>query len=467
MRARSSCLVAVVVLALCGACQPGPEEPPQDPPPDQDIPKAPPKATPEATSEATPKAAPKAAAPTKAEPAPSAGDKLSAHDDRLGARYRYQKLDADQKARHKQEQQQARELLNQGRAAVRAKNYPEGVKLLRQSLKLRPEDPAALGELGWAAFLQKEYALARSTTARAIHLSRDPRQLGALYYNLGRALEAQGHLDQAATAYRQSLARRPGNQPTQARLDALKMPSRKPGLEQMCQQAMQEWLCGPKEQVPEEELDQGVCTCQVQRSLKAASPGPLEELALLSLDGHQGGGGGSLDGVQYLALKVQGSWKMVGLLADTSSPGVSYLHNSGQVQQLGFQQLLPAQGEEVLVRTSQYNEDGDYGANSFTYEEDHRLLICAADPTPTCTWLTVGQSWGRDQMLEGEPYNDPEKPYEEAWSLQVVFQGEDKVKITRGEGKAELPESHKGLLQVTTVKALLAHPAAQPGPSFP
>ncbi len=58
--------------------------------------------------------------------------------------------------------------LARGRKFLQAKQYGPAVVALARAVALRPGDPAALPELGWAAFLANDLAQAETVTAQAL-----------------------------------------------------------------------------------------------------------------------------------------------------------------------------------------------------------------------------------------------------------------------------------------------------------
>jgi tetratricopeptide (TPR) repeat protein len=100
-------------------------------------------------------------------------------------------------------------LLRKGREQQAAKKYAEAIATFEASLKAQPDDPTVLGELGWTAYLMKDYAKAKDATQRAIAHQASPNIRGAALYNLGLIAEAQGDMPGAVSAYVESLRARP------------------------------------------------------------------------------------------------------------------------------------------------------------------------------------------------------------------------------------------------------------------
>lgn len=111
--------------------------------------------------------------------------------------------------------------LDEGRKAAKKGDYPGAIVSLGLAREIEPSDPTVLGELGWAAFKAGNLSLAQVSTIQATVHSQEPKQLGALYYNLGRIHEDKTDLLAAVAAYQTSLAYR-DNEVVAARLADVK-----------------------------------------------------------------------------------------------------------------------------------------------------------------------------------------------------------------------------------------------------
>lgn len=94
--------------------------------------------------------------------------------------------------------------LAQGRQADEKGQLAEARKHFEAAVALVPEGGAAQSELGWAAYRQKDLAVAERATLAAIGSSNQPNLRAASLYNLGKILSAQGKKAEAAKALRQS-----------------------------------------------------------------------------------------------------------------------------------------------------------------------------------------------------------------------------------------------------------------------
>lgn len=288
-----------------------------------------------------------------------------------------------------------------GRKLSRKHDYVGAEAAFRRALSLDPSNGPLLGELGWVLFKSGDTARSTRLTRQAITLTRDHKQLGALYYNLGRAAEATNHRDDARLFYARSLAYRPGNKTVQSRLTTLSHAggalAKKP-LANLCAEAMANWGCV-------EHGDGLQCSCAVERIIEAPlthGPAPVRA-ALLRV---QGEGMGVLD-ERALAIETgTGGWQLVGSVATNWTPGVSYINHTGKIDAFRFEAVAGhgTEGSALVLEATQYESDGDYGANLVEYSDRHILTICAASRSHGhCVTMDVASESGVDRMLEDEP----------------------------------------------------------------
>lgn len=114
-----------------------------------------------------------------------------------------------------------RAAIAEGRKLEKQGDHAGAVGAFQAAVAAHPDDPVALSELGWAAFLTKDLTRAAESTERAIAVAKDPRLKAASLYNLGRIEEERGAPARALELYQQSLALRP-NAAVQKRLSGLK-----------------------------------------------------------------------------------------------------------------------------------------------------------------------------------------------------------------------------------------------------
>ena len=197
---------------------------------------------------------------------------------------------------HRKQVMRFKVLLNDGRASVTAGKISRGISNYEKALAIDPNHPAVLGELGWAAYLQKDYIRAISATSQAMESARDPKHRGMLLYNLGRIAEDMGHNDEAVSYYVRSLSLRE-NDIVAKRLIELSPPSAqvKPlpaGVDQeaICREILDEWDCKASDN------DEEGCKCTTTQSASAKTDqsGWIRGAAIFNISGmpESGGDGG-------------------------------------------------------------------------------------------------------------------------------------------------------------------------------
>ena len=108
-----------------------------------------------------------------------------------------------------------------GETALKKKNPKAAVEAFAAALAIENDHVAALGGVGRAGLLAKNYFLARLAFKRALdNAAGDAKEAGPLYYDLGRVEEALGNWSAAVEAYTESLENRPNHADTKARLKA-------------------------------------------------------------------------------------------------------------------------------------------------------------------------------------------------------------------------------------------------------
>ena len=123
------------------------------------------------------------------------------------------KLSADAKAHYKTALAKARKL-------QAAKKYADATAAFDDALAAAPGDATVLGELGWTAFLAKDYKTAEAMTRKALAAQGAPSVRGATLYNLGLIEEQNGDKPGAIASYTASIKARP-NAVVAARLKTL------------------------------------------------------------------------------------------------------------------------------------------------------------------------------------------------------------------------------------------------------
>jgi hypothetical protein len=106
------------------------------------------------------------------------------------------------------DQKTYRELLNKGRQLEDKKKYPDAMAAFDDALKVAPDDATVLAELGWTAYLAKDYDKAEKYTRKALANQATPNIRGAAFYNLGLVQEKKADRAGAITSYTESLKSR-------------------------------------------------------------------------------------------------------------------------------------------------------------------------------------------------------------------------------------------------------------------
>jgi tetratricopeptide (TPR) repeat protein len=336
--------------------------------------------------------------------------------------------------------------LKAGREAAQRKDYPEAIKQLLAAKALAPDDATVLAELGWAQFNGGKLDDANYTLAMALLRAESNKTRGMIQYNLGRVYEAQSKPNEAWDAYRRSLAARP-NETVSRRLADLKTPAfaKVASPEHFCAELKALWDC---EEGP-------ACSCKVDRIIESpdaatggapcASAGdemqfnhavPLRA-ALLRLQGEHNG---SLDTYQLVVETGSGGWQAVGTVAENWSPGVSYIHNNGEVKRFEFGgEVGGCDGHVLLVESSTDENDGDYGSNIVEVRSSVDVWACnVTDPggQTACNRVQVLSEVGTVPMIDGEPTDGKlgTKKWERTWAVTgSQFQTTPKAGTAKGD----------------------------------
>ena len=339
------------------------------------------------------------------------------------------------------DQRSASQWLHDGRKAVQAKNYDEGIALYTKAMKVRPSDPTLLAELGWAHYLKGNRDMARAFTLQGMHVEREPKKQAAMLYNLGRIAEDEGKASDAIVYYMRSLAMRP-NKVVQGRYDALQGGGAKPieaSLDAMCVKAMEQWECSTDGKPPagaDPDAEFGQCTCTIQQQLATTgSLGPFKAAAILNVKGSAGAVGGSIDGAEHLAVQTtSGGWQIVSIITNNYTPGVSYISNSGTIESIAFQTL--GDQEILVLRYKDNHSDGNYPDNELEFSERSMLMICSREGQGAqCVEVPTAGAHGVEQMLDGEDDLPQVTPTREEWvsTATILPTGKLRYAITSGQ----------------------------------
>jgi hypothetical protein len=106
------------------------------------------------------------------------------------------------------DQKKYKALLDKGRKLEEVKKYDEALAAFDEALAVATDDPTVLAEMGWTAYLKKDYDNAEKYTRRALANQSTPNIRGAAFYNLGLIQEKKGDRAGAIKSYSESLKAR-------------------------------------------------------------------------------------------------------------------------------------------------------------------------------------------------------------------------------------------------------------------
>lgn len=361
-----------------------------------------------------------------------------------------------------------RESLSQGRKEVKAKRYAEGIKAFEAALKIDPNHPSALAELGWAAFLSGDLAVAERYTRRAIDSTgASDRTRGAALYNLGRIHEEQGDRVAAVTAYTRSLRLRDntvvakrlaalegeGAQVEENECELTKIDGRPPF--DLCA-AFMDGKLGTTEDFESSACDErDTYTTEVAEDASGIRVGgeTATRIALDLGDGieiatfgvtHNMIEGGEM-GTTYVAILYPDRW-YVGMLGGEYNPGVGYIGESFEVKSVVSDELVPGGRPEVIVTALWQYHDGDYGENTMEFGDDTIVVHLSVDGDSP-RWLGAVKTsvvTGIGPMIEGEPADVEESSSEKRVELSYHrSSGEYELKAVSGQEPPSKPGRHK------------------------
>jgi tetratricopeptide (TPR) repeat protein len=104
------------------------------------------------------------------------------------------------------------EHLKTGRKYEASRQWPQAVAEFEAALKVFPDEPRAVNELGWAAFQAGDLEKAKKANEQALAGSVTPQQKGAALYNMGRVAEAAKDFKAAIDFYKRSVEVRPNSE---------------------------------------------------------------------------------------------------------------------------------------------------------------------------------------------------------------------------------------------------------------
>ena len=347
-----------------------------------------------------------------------------------------------------------RALLRDGRRAVQAKRFADGIALYEKALALRPGDPRLLVELGWAAFLSGDLDRAASATRRGLAGVRGTAAEGAALYNLGRIAEQRGDKNEAARRYRESLAVRP-NAAVRERLGAV-APEAALAAATQTEQATAAPEVGPLEG-PLPSLD-AVCAALRDEIAAGDSSGALgcakDEARTLEIG--EGGlrrawllpiwrnyNGGGLDDAaevhDYLVVETdRGLYRTRAEVAYVYNPGAFGIFEDLDAS-LSLEELVAGPPKEIVVRATHHRADTDLGILEQESETEEWTLVCGlVDGAPRClARIPTSFEYERDIMQAdaidpGEPIEHTAGlPFRSSYAFKVEFDGKGGYAISQ------------------------------------
>lgn len=333
-------------------------------------------------------------------------------------------------------------LLNEGRAATKKGDYQTGMAKYREALEIDASDVAVLGELGWAAYKAGDLELAHRTTVQALKFVNEDKQRGMLLYNLGRIAEDREQISDAVDHYRASLAVRPGNEPTQQRLDATlavqqnmaiagsaggELEGPEPaGLEVLARDLAD--LTAACEIIETQRCEDytmfegEVCSCDPKL---LATPGADESWGLVKLQG---------DAMErqvawFPVVKTDKGWTVFTAVLYTYNPGAFGIFEEEQIHPSSIETLLD-KGTQLVMRVSKSRFDRDMGLNEVSTEDHYATIVCARHETGAyCTRpLITSYRYARevefpeqDLEIAGAEVEHQGLPFEAGFSADVEF----------------------------------------------
>lgn len=277
-----------------------------------------------------------------------------------------------------------KDALRRGRQLAKDGQWKEAAAAFRAATEASPDDALLLSELGWALLNAGDQRASAEASQHALEVVTEPRLKAQIFYNLGRALEAQDDRAGAKKRYEESLALR-SNRTVEARLEALggakpKVGPQRKGL--ACArgfpntQALCDCLLGEKSALALFGDDDKI-TCGVD----AGSPrGAGDELQILRWGAASADAGES---VLLLTANTAGGVMPVAELGRDYDPGTFGVKNAIKV--LGIEQKTVGEREVAIVKAEQRDSDASTGGLEVLTTRTLRATVCTLrdDTHPT------------------------------------------------------------------------------------
>jgi tetratricopeptide (TPR) repeat protein len=207
------------------------------------------------------------------------------------------------------------ELMALGHKAQKKKDWTGAIAAFEKAVEAIPDDPTALTELGWTAYLAKDLDKAEAATKRAVASDGAPNIRGAALYNLGLVDEARHDTKGAIAAYIASIKVRPHSvvRAALAKLDKAAAAALDPfAAEPLTAIASPDAFC--KARPPVTDDARNICACTTKELAKAA--GPFQAVMSVTEACHDEGSAASEE--DWLAVKRDGKWFVTDSASSTS-----------------------------------------------------------------------------------------------------------------------------------------------------
>jgi tetratricopeptide (TPR) repeat protein len=294
------------------------------------------------------------------------------------------------------------------------KDAKGAIPFFQEALKAIPDDPRALAELGYAAYVAKEYTLAKESTEKSLALSQDPNLRGAALYNLGLIQVALGDNKGAAQSYMLSFYARP-NKTVLAALQKI---------DAATAALVDPFTAKPSTSVTSPEsyyTDEGLEHSEFK---KLSVDGDYLEAKILE--------GNSMRSSNYdLFVKTKLGWHQMGLVGGyTQGPGLYAGFSLGKVS---YEDVIPGGSKEILIEGTEIYHYEDVNTEILYDAEDTYLFVCSlAAKVPSC--LRVQLSHNEKSAPFGnldDSYNVTSYTKEQGWKLSYSFGADGQLTVTQ------------------------------------
>jgi len=341
--------------------------------------------------------------------------------------------------------------LREGRKLTDKKQYAQAIAAFEAALVANPDDPSALAELGWTAYLAKDLPKAEGFTRKAIANNETPSIKGAALYNLGLILEARSDQKGAIAAYTGSLVARP-NPVVRAKLQKL-APEALAAIDPFAPSAMEgpfaslDAFC----KVQPKTEDETPCECKSEELKGGKLAAPFAGVALADVQCRETDHSDNDHGWRFVVARTPAGWfaRRLGEYNDTL-----WCQDHGALEGAKTDQLIPGDAVELAIT---FKEDGSCIGHSQT-----------ATDFDTTSLVVVGI--GASRMPSATPpielvaneSNSPDTAYDESLTGPVVVVKAVKLVPAWKDGTLQLTGATKGLDKDEAARRLAPHKLAFP-----